>query len=85
MHIEQLEIETIPGISPNNDATVFISRSDDMRINGQEWTQEYGSNLDYNKNFIVRRLGYVRKDVSFRLRTASRSRMSFCRLDLQAS
>ena len=83
--IDQLEIETIPGISPNNDATVFISRSDDMRINGQEWTQEYGSNLDYNKNFIVRRLGYVRKDVSFRLRTASRSRMAFCRLDLQAS
>lgn len=83
--IDQLEVETIPGISPNNDATVFISRSDDMRVNGQEWTQDYGSNLDYNKNFIVRRLGYVRKDVSFRLRTASRSRMAFCRLDLQAS
>ena len=64
---------------------MFISRSDDMRINGQEWTQEYGSSFDYNKNFIVRRLGYVRKDVTFRFRTASRSRMAFCRLDMQAS
>jgi len=56
-----------------------------MRINGQEWTQEYGSNLDYNKNFEVRRLGYVRKDITFRLRTASRSRMAFCKFDIEAS
>jgi len=85
LSIDQLRVETIPGISPDNDATVFISRSEDLRINGMEWTAEYGTNLDYNKNFEVRRLGYVRNSVSFRLRTASRSRMAFCRLDLQAS
>jgi len=85
LSIDKLEVETIPGISPSNDATVFISRSSDMRINGKEWTQEYGSNLNYNQNFEVKRLGYVRKDVTFRLRTASRSRMAFCRLDLKAS
>lgn len=71
LSIDRLRIETIPGISPDNDATVFISRSDDMRINSMEWTNEYGASLDYNKNFEVRRLGYVRNSISFRLRTAS--------------
>ena len=30
LSIDKIEIETIPGISQDNDATVFISRSDDM-------------------------------------------------------
>lgn len=85
LSIDKLEVETIPGISPNNDATVFISRSEDLRVHGQEWTQEYGANLDYNQNFEVRRLGYVRKNVSFKVRTASRSRMAFCKFDIEAS
>ena len=85
LSVDRLEVETIPGISPSNDATVFISRSEDLRIHGQEWTQEYGTNLDYNQNFEVRRLGYVRKSITFRLRTASRSRMAFCRLELEVS
>lgn len=85
LSVDRLEVETIPGISPSNDATVFISRSEDLRMHGKEWTQEYGTNLDYNQNFEVRRLGYVRKSVTFRLRTASRSRMAFCRLELEVS
>ena len=85
LSIDEISIETIPGIAPDNDATVFVSRSDDMRINGTEWTQLYGSNLDYGQNFIVRRLGYVRSNVSLRLRTASRARMSFCKFNLEAS
>jgi len=85
LSIDEIEIETIPGIAPSNDATVFISRSDDLRIDGMEWTAEYGGNLDFNKNFIIRRLGYVRKNVSLRLRTASRARMAFCRFNLDAS
>lgn len=85
LSINKIEVQTLPGISPDNDATVFISRSDDLRVDGNEWTQLYGNNLDYNQNFEVRRLGYVRKNVSFRIRTASRSRMSFCQFDLDAS
>lgn len=85
LSIDEISIETIPGIAPDNDATVFVSRSDDLRINGSEWTQLYGNNLDYNQNFIVRRLGYVRSNVSLRLRTASRARMSFCKFNLEAS
>jgi hypothetical protein len=85
LSIDRVRFETIPGISPSNDATVFISRSENLRTHGQEWTNEYGANVDYNHNFEVRRLGYVRNSVTFKIRTASRSRMAFCRLDLQAS
>ena len=85
LSIDKIEIETISGIAPSDDATVFISRSDDMRVDGSEWTQLYGGNLDYNKNFIIRRMGYVAKNVSLRVRTASRARMSFSRFDIEVS
>ena len=85
LSVDKLEIETIPGIAPDNDATVFLSHTEDLRIYGQEWTEEYGANLDYNNNFEVRRLGYIRKHVAFKLRTASRSRMAFSNFDIEAS
>ena len=85
LSIDKVEIETIPGIAPSNDATVFISRSDDMRVDGSEWTAVYGKNLNYNTRFIIRRMGYVRDTISFKLRTASRARMSFCNFDIKAS
>ena len=85
LSINQVSLKTIPGMSPSNDATVFISRTDDMRIYGKEHTEQYGTGFDYNKNFTMRNLGYVRSDTAFKIRTASRSRMAFCRLDVEAS
>jgi len=85
LSVDRIRFETIPGIAPSHDATVFISRSENLRTHGKEWTDEYGANLDYNQNFEVRRLGYVRNSASFKVRTASRSRMAFCRLDIQAT
>lgn len=85
LSINSLKLKTIPGISPDNDATVFMSRTDDMRIYGREYTEKYGVNQDYNKNFTMRNLGYVRSDTAFKIRTASRSRMSFCMLDIDVS
>lgn len=85
LSIDKLEIETIPGIAPQNDATVFLSHTEDLRIYGQEWTEEYSTNLDYNNNFEIRRLGYVRKHIAFKLRTASRARMAFSNFDIEAS
>tara|TARA_R110002167_G_scaffold59421_4_gene168339 strand:+ start:3046 stop:4452 length:1407 start_codon:yes stop_codon:yes gene_type:complete len=85
LSVDRIRFETIPGIAPSHDATVFISRSEDLRTHGKEWTDEYGANLDYNQNFEVRRLGYVRSSASFKIRTASRSRMAFCRLDIEAT
>ena len=86
LSVDKLEIETIPGISPNNDATVFISHTEDLRIHGQEWSEEYGVNYDYNNNFEIRRVtGCVRKHIAFKIRTASRSRMAFSNFDIEAS
>ena len=85
LSIDSLMLKTIPGISPDSDATVFISRTDDMRIYSKEHTEQYGVKFDYNKNFTMRNLGYVRSETAFKIRTASRSRMAFCRLDVEAS
>ena len=85
LSIDSLRLKTIPGISPDNDATVFISRTDDMRVHSKEHIEQYGVNSDYNKNFTMRNLGYVRSETAFKIRTASRSRMAFCRLDVEAS
>jgi len=85
LSIDRVRLKTIPGISPDNDATVFISRTDDMRIYSKEQTEQYGVNFDYNHNFEMRSLGYVRSETGFKIRTASRSRMAFTRLDVEAS
>lgn len=85
LSINEFKLKTLPGISPSNDATVFISRTDDLRVYSREHIEQYGTNLDYNKNFTMRNLGYVRSETAFKIRTASRSRMAFCRLDIEAS
>ena len=83
--IDYLEMETIPGIATDNDATVFFSMTADARIYGQEWIQLYGNNNDYNQRFIMRTIGYVRHWVGFKFRGASRSRMSFAYLNIEVS
>lgn len=85
LSIDKIELETIPGIAPDNDATVFISMTFNGRTYGKEWTQLYGDDLDYAQRFYVRRLGYVRDYVGFKLRGASRARMSFANFDIEAS
>lgn len=85
LSIDHIDIESIPGISPNNDATVFIALTYDSRVYGKEWSKDYGLNFDYNNRFYVNRLGYVRENVSFRFRTASSGRMAFGLFNLEAS
>lgn len=79
LSIDELEIETIPGHTTEDDATVFISLTYDGVTHGKEWTQAYGAPSEFGKRFIVRRLGYVRDWVAVKLRGASRSRMAFSR------
>ena len=77
MSVDQLEILTVPGFNADDDATVFISQSQDGEFYGQEATVPYGKPGEYDKRFIKRRLGYVRNFVTYRLRGVSRSRMAF--------
>jgi len=77
--IDKLEIETVPGFTVDNDATVFVSMTFDGHAYGTESTVEYGLPGEYRKRFIKRRLGYVPDFVGLKLRGASRSRMAFGR------
>lgn len=79
MSIDELEIETIPGFTTTDDATVFLSFTYDGVSYGTEVPIEYGKPSVYGQRFIARRLGYVRDWFSLRLRGASRSRMAFSR------
>lgn len=79
MSIDALEIEVVPGFTVTNDATLAVS----LTYNGVVYTKEvfvpYGGQYEYDKRFIINRLGYVRNWFSLRLRGASRSRMAFSR------
>lgn len=75
--VDQLEILTIPGFTSTDDATVFISQTQDGVFYSTESMINYGAPGEYGARFIKRILGYVRNFVSYRLRGVSRSRMCF--------
>ena len=75
--IDQIEVETIPGHTTTFDGTVAISLTYDGFTYGTEAWIDYGDPLEYDKRFIVRRLGYVNDWVGIKLRGATKSRMAF--------
>lgn len=79
MSIDSLSIDTMPGHSPTDDATFFVSMTYNGVTYGRETTAQYGAPGDYNQRYIVNRMGYVRNWVGFKLRGASRAKMSFGR------
>lgn len=75
--IDQLAIQTIPGFTTTNDATVFLSMTYDGITWGNERTVQYGTQANYGQRFEINRLGYIRDWFAFKLRGTSRSRMAF--------
>ena len=76
--IDQIEVETIPGHQVYTDnVTCAISLSYNGVTYGKEWWNLYGQKDVYSTRFIARRLGYVRQNVIFKLRCASREKVSF--------
>ena len=80
--IDQIEIDTIPGFTDFDDAYVAFSATLDGITYGQELWNLYGSPQNYGYRFYMRRLGYVRDAIGFKLRGASRSRMAFALLEV---
>lgn len=78
--IDELEIETIPGNTPFDDATVAFSLTKDGQTYSTEWWNLYGEPNDYNHRYILRRLGDVSQWVGFKFRAVTKSRMAFCYL-----
>lgn len=77
LSVDEIKVETIPGFTVTDDATVFISHTIDGVFYSMEYSLEYGGPSEYTKNFRARRLGYVDDWVGYRLRGASKSRMAF--------
>jgi Phage stabilisation protein len=75
--IDELAVETIPGFTGSTDATVAICQTIDGITYSAEWWEMYGEPIQYNKRFIIRRLGYVNHWIGFRLRGFTTSRMAF--------
>jgi len=82
--IDELEIETIPGHTVFDDATVFVSLTYDGVTHGFEYVQAYGDPSAFTTRFILYQLGHVDQWVSIKLRGASRSRMAFSRVKMEA-
>ena len=86
LSINNIELQTIPGIvDSSQDATVFVSRTENGRTYGQEASILYGDQYNYNQRFRPVRMGYVRHWTGFKFRGASRSRMAFGLFDVEAS
>tara|TARA_R110002020_G_scaffold461823_2_gene680980 strand:+ start:2570 stop:4123 length:1554 start_codon:yes stop_codon:yes gene_type:complete len=77
--LDEIEVETIPGHTSSNDATVFISLTYNGLTHGLEHSEDYGMINEYGKRFIIRRLGYVRDWFAIKMRGVSRSRVAFGR------
>lgn len=85
LSIDELELNTIAGFAPDNDATIAISLTDEGLIYGSEYWTLYGNEYQYSKRLITRPRHYVRDDVGFKFRGASRARMNFSFLNIEAS
>jgi hypothetical protein len=83
--VDEIRLETIAGRNTINDAKVFVSMSKHGDIFGQEYSMAYGAPHDYQKKFIMRRMGYVDSWAGFKFRAATKSRLSFASFDVQAT
>lgn len=85
LSIDLIEIQTIAGISNADDATIAISITTDGRTYSNEFWELYADNFDYSKRFYLTQVGYVRNNIGFKFRGASRSRMALSSFRIEAS
>jgi hypothetical protein len=75
--VDQLMIQTAPGFTATDDATVFFSTT----YNGVTWSAEhslqYGAPSAYGQRFMAMRLGYIANFFAMKFRWVSESRMAF--------
>src|ERR1043165_5878607 len=72
--VDSLNIDILPGHSPSEDGTLFVSMTYDGVTYGKEVTAKYGNFGNYNQRYIVNRMGYIRNWAGFKLRGATRTK-----------
>jgi hypothetical protein len=83
--IDEIDLETIPGHTTTDDATVATSITYDGVTYGTEYWQLYGEPNNYNTRFFLRRLGICNDWMGFKFRGASKSRMAFALMEVTYS
>jgi hypothetical protein len=85
LSINSLELKTIPGYVISDDASVAMSITTDGVTYGTEWHQLYSNPNEYQRRFIINRLGYVRHWIGFKFRCVTESRLSFALMEIDCA
>ena len=90
LSIDKFECENIPGFGKlfnefGINTTAFISLTYDGVTYGKEWSFQIGEKDNYNIRFLIRRLGYVRDYVGFRIRVYSQKRIAIAGAKVEVS
>ena len=75
LSVDAIEINTIPGFGQQQE-NIFVSTTRDGAYYSQEWSQEQSVPNVYDDRFIIRRLGYVRKNIGFKFRYLNKSKIN---------
>lgn len=84
MSVDSVELNTIPGF-PATTESLFVSTTRNGNSYSQEWSKEVTVNANYNDRYIVRRLGYVRKNIGFKFRSLNKGKLNVSGLVADAS
>lgn len=85
MSIDEIDIETIPGFTITNDASIGFSTTYDGVSYSSEIFIDYGDQAEYSKNFILRQVGYIDDWIGFKFRAATKSRTAFALMKIKYS
>ena len=76
IRISKVEVNTVSGFTDTTTAALSVT------LEGAAYTMEnwllYSTAAAFDRHFIFRRIGYIPKDVSFRLRGVSKNKVNFC-------
>jgi hypothetical protein len=72
--VSELELNVVSGYG--EDTALFVSTTQNGSYHGAEWTKYIAMALMYNYRYIVRRVGYVRKQIGFKFRSLNKSKIN---------
>lgn len=75
LSVMELEINNISGYG-SADTAIFVSRTLDGITHDMEWSRYVSMHLNYSMRYIVRLLGYVRKQIAFKFRTLNTEKIN---------
>lgn len=81
--VTELSIKHLPGRGPmGKDPKAFVSTSVDGLTWGREYSFSMGGRADYQRQFIIRRFGFIPSQMSFRVRIANDTPTAFTKMTM---